>query len=779
MFKTLIFTCILCTHFLLVNIPLFSQTDSQWIEIGPTGGKVNCLKSFPDKPEIMLCSVLNGVGTFRSTNRGEFWEKIVQQPVHDMVILSNGKAYLAGPEGLLFSSDYGRTWQKLINHPAWQVIALEKGIIVVDTTGVRGIGHVPWRISRDAGKTWEPWTSTALTQTPWSHLFEPDDKPGSILFHQNGKIIRVDDIYIFVTDTSKWDNWTFSGTTYENDLLALHLLTDANSDSFLLAYSRFYDYHPSDVYDGGVYRSDDWGAHWRMIYRTWSSSIIALRKYNSFLFVGDESGEFIIYDLNSKQAQTLTKFGSQINDIDIARWDQQELMVATNGGIYYSNDGGIIWSKRDNGIQALAATAICIIRYGKDQERILLGTQNAGIFLSDNHGNSWEESNRSFSTLPGLIRSGNNVVYAGRDILTMSMDSGKNWQSIDNFPASYYGWYGRVIDIDIFPDSPLHILTHYYEHSLDHYKGNASIEGFYNPSEPDKCSWKKYNWFGIDYNFSCRAQIDSIHKLIWISQDYEWSRDSTGLMALDIKNFAIKKKITLPDGNYATCWLVDGNSIYVFNEKKSLFWKSTDAGETWTSGKLALNRYIRYDDWAAYQPFSQLALSPDKKQLFFLYPGNGVLTSYDGGDSWQPFNDGLPTKIAYQIEFSRCNPSVAYLAANNGFYKREIVTGLKDKSPFNSVLKDYKLFQNHPNPFNAQTQITFQISRPGHVTITIYNLAGEEVIQLLSDSTPAGAHKISWHGRDRKDQPVPSGIYWYQLKDERGYSDVRKMVLVK
>ncbi len=239
MFKSLIFTCILCTHFLLLNIPLFSQTDSQWIEIGPSGGKVNCLKSFPDKPEIMLCSVLDGVGTFRSTNRGEFWDKIVQQPVHDMAILANGKAYLAGPEGLLFSSDYGMTWQKLINHPAWQVIALENGVIVADTTGLRGIGHVPWRISKDAGKTWEPWTSTALTQTPWSHLFEPDDKPGSILFHQNGKIIRVDDIYIFVTDTLQWNNWTFSGTTYENNILALHLLTDANSDSFLLAYSRF------------------------------------------------------------------------------------------------------------------------------------------------------------------------------------------------------------------------------------------------------------------------------------------------------------------------------------------------------------------------------------------------------------------------------------------------------------------------------------------------------------------------------------------------------------
>lgn len=155
------------------------------------------------------------------------------------------------------------------------------------------------------------------------------------------------------------------------------------------------------------------------------------------------------------------------------------------------------------------------------------------------------------------------------------------------------------------------------------------------------------------------------------------------------------------------------------------------------------------------------------------------MTSKDGGDSWQSFNDGLPTQIAYQIEFSQKNPGVAYVVTNTGLYKRELVTGLDNRNLYDSVIKNYELIQNHPNPFNSQTQIAFRISRPAYITIIIYNVTGEEIVQLVSAYFEIGMYKILWNGLDGRNQAVPSGIYWYQLKDDQGNSLAKKMVYVK
>jgi FlgD Ig-like domain len=89
-----------------------------------------------------------------------------------------------------------------------------------------------------------------------------------------------------------------------------------------------------------------------------------------------------------------------------------------------------------------------------------------------------------------------------------------------------------------------------------------------------------------------------------------------------------------------------------------------------------------------------------------------------------------------------------------------------------------ELSQNYPNPFNPTTTIAFSLKERGHVSLAIYNVAGERVRTLVDENVLAGAHTKVWDGRDEADQAVSSGVYFCRLV-AAGFEQTRKMVLLK
>jgi hypothetical protein len=88
------------------------------------------------------------------------------------------------------------------------------------------------------------------------------------------------------------------------------------------------------------------------------------------------------------------------------------------------------------------------------------------------------------------------------------------------------------------------------------------------------------------------------------------------------------------------------------------------------------------------------------------------------------------------------------------------------------------LMQNFPNPFNPSTTLTFDMAKPGHVTIKIYNVSGRLIRTLLDERRDAGRHHIEWNGIDANGSTVPSGIYFYRMRAS-GYDATKKMILVR
>ncbi|MGD8782668.1 MAG: T9SS type A sorting domain-containing protein [Ignavibacteria bacterium] len=85
---------------------------------------------------------------------------------------------------------------------------------------------------------------------------------------------------------------------------------------------------------------------------------------------------------------------------------------------------------------------------------------------------------------------------------------------------------------------------------------------------------------------------------------------------------------------------------------------------------------------------------------------------------------------------------------------------------------------NFPNPFNPETNISFSLPVDQEIELSIYNLKGQLVRQLISGQFTSGDHSINWDGADNEGKNVSSGLYLYKLKTgDHEYS--KKMLLLK
>ncbi|MCB5262389.1 MAG: T9SS type A sorting domain-containing protein [Candidatus Cloacimonetes bacterium] len=89
-----------------------------------------------------------------------------------------------------------------------------------------------------------------------------------------------------------------------------------------------------------------------------------------------------------------------------------------------------------------------------------------------------------------------------------------------------------------------------------------------------------------------------------------------------------------------------------------------------------------------------------------------------------------------------------------------------------------QLLDISPNPFKLSTQISFSLADKGQFELCIYNLKGEKVKTLASESQKAGIHSTLWNGSDESGRKVSSGIYLALLKTQNTCSS-RKLILLK
>ena len=142
-------------------------------------------------------------------------------------------------------------------------------------------------------------------------------------------------------------------------------------------------------------------------------------------------------------------------------------------------------------------------------------------------------------------------------------------------------------------------------------------------------------------------------------------------------------------------------------------------------------------------------------------------------DSFTP-NIGLNYEIKGIQYYSYRNNSYKILVLNES----DILENPQGVENISGVPTDFKLYQNHPNPFNPETTIRFSLPKKNQVELTIYNILGQKIRNLIYHNYPAGEHIVKWDGRDDYGNIINSAIYIYKIR-AGVFTDIRKMTFMK
>jgi choice-of-anchor B domain-containing protein len=100
-----------------------------------------------------------------------------------------------------------------------------------------------------------------------------------------------------------------------------------------------------------------------------------------------------------------------------------------------------------------------------------------------------------------------------------------------------------------------------------------------------------------------------------------------------------------------------------------------------------------------------------------------------------------------------------------------VVTGMNGN---NSIPDKFELGQNYPNPFNPSTRIEYSLSKASYVTLKVYDVLGRQVALLVDGYKQAGNQLVSFDAAR-----LASGVYYYTLSTDNGFTETKKMILSK
>ena len=90
----------------------------------------------------------------------------------------------------------------------------------------------------------------------------------------------------------------------------------------------------------------------------------------------------------------------------------------------------------------------------------------------------------------------------------------------------------------------------------------------------------------------------------------------------------------------------------------------------------------------------------------------------------------------------------------------------------------FRLNQNYPNPFNPTTNLSYELSADSYVTITVYDLLGNVVRNLVSEYQSSGLKSVQWDATNEQGQSVAAGVYLYRI-ESGSFTNTKKMILLK
>ena len=92
--------------------------------------------------------------------------------------------------------------------------------------------------------------------------------------------------------------------------------------------------------------------------------------------------------------------------------------------------------------------------------------------------------------------------------------------------------------------------------------------------------------------------------------------------------------------------------------------------------------------------------------------------------------------------------------------------------------KKFTVHQNFPNPFNPVTSLSYDLPEDSFVSITIYDMLGNVVNNLVNANQSFGYKTVQWNATDNLGQSLSAGVYLYRI-ETKDFTKSKKMILLK
>jgi len=739
---------LICALIFFIEFTASNITPAQWVQMnGPYGGSVEAVAF--DSSGNIFAGTANGV--FRSTDNGSTWTKtgLTTGRILHLTVAPNEYIFAGTNSSVLRSSDHGSSWENV-------------------STGLPHEYILTFAVSAD----------------------------GSTIFTSAGNGFTSTDSDGVFRSTNDGNNWTQINTGLTNHEVNALAVLDTN------------------IFAGttnGIYRSTDNGDNWiQTSLNNDYVNAIAVSLNGSKVLAGTNYGIFLSTDMGN----SWSKFGltdTSVSSLVISPDGSAIFAASTNSapGVYRFENNGMGWTTINTGLTDSSAWSLSISHDGST----LFACTAIGIFVSNNEGNNWTLSNTGITNASAYsitLSPDESKIYAGTDEgLFVSNNSGGNWIGINNgLPNAFNSAVNSLVFTNENGTANLYAGTYkgVYQ-STDNgadwsplgsgltgdfvYNLVATPDGstFYAGTEyGDVFRYSSGSWEEISNGLPNPASLSTAVNHLCITPDgstiyaavvtglakvstnagsgestahaagtmgggiFRMSIDSTNWTRVDSENF-VNTIVTSPSG-----------LIFAGTYDKGVV-RSTDNGKTWTEINKGLTDTT----------VITLAVSSDGK-VIFAGTNSGIFMSIDNGNNWMQINTGLPDVQYNYIDALAVSKTTVFTGIDgNGLWERPLSELTAVKKPLSNLPVHFNLQQNYPNPFNPTTTIQYDIPKTSHVTLRVYDILGNVVMELVNKEQRPGRYSVQLSSISSQ---LSSGVYFYQLNAD-GSVQTKKMILLK
>lgn len=403
------------------------------------------------------------------------------------------------------------------------------------------------------------------------------------------------------------------------------------------------------------------------------------------------------------------------------------------------------WISQNTGLEWLNAAWISVV----DQNTVYFGADCGGyctkIFRTTNGGVDWSQrfSNSPSDPRPrggGRFFSNEMGYVAIDDHIMKSTDGGQSWSSVYQSPAPFRPPIGSLVMVD----------------------ENLGYAMFYNGGIPAYVVVKTTNGTSWNQVFqSTTTEWKSFNKATFVNANTGFVLGYFGNLYKTATGGASWSTVTVPEEGWGMTAVSEQTLIV---HTSATVYYSTNGGISWTPSTPGIQNGafitgIHFFD----------------ADTGWLVTNNGIIhKTTDRGTTW-----GLQAQptVSTLRQIGFYNAQIGWAIGSNGTNLATTNGGgspiVASVTPGHYIAEHHALYQNHPNPFNPSTTITYDLPTSSHVTLTVYDVLGREVATLVDGEESAGTKSVNLNAGD-----IASGVYYYRLQAS-GFSQTRKMLIVK